>query len=47
MRDKVSNKLFRAFATANPEAVLNSKWSLGAKAGDRDLGSDDSLPVFA
>jgi hypothetical protein len=44
-QDKVSNKLFRAFAAANPQAVADSQWQIGAMAGDKDLGTDDRLPV--
>jgi serine/threonine protein kinase len=42
MQDKVSNKLFRAFAAAKPEAVSESKWQRGALNGE----SGDALPVF-
>lgn len=47
MENKVSNKLFRAFAKQYPEAVRESRWVQGAEVGDTDLGSkDDRLPVF-
>jgi formylglycine-generating enzyme required for sulfatase activity len=53
MQDKVTNKLFRAFAAVNPAAVAESKWKEGAVKAPADgklipLGSDDdTLPVFS
>jgi hypothetical protein len=47
MQDKVSNKLFLAFAKANPAAVKDSQWEKGGLVGDNDLGiHDESLPVM-
>jgi formylglycine-generating enzyme required for sulfatase activity len=51
MENKVSNKLFRQFAAANPGAVEGSAWTKGGFAGARDSGkdlgsADDTLPVL-
>ncbi len=47
METKVTNGLFRQFATAHPDAVRDSQWHKGAQAGPTDLGNtDDSLPVM-
>lgn len=47
MRDKVTNGLFRSFATHNPEAVKNSKWEQGGLVGGKLAGAGNPrLPVY-
>jgi hypothetical protein len=48
METKVSNEVFARFAAANPAAVADSKWKLGAVADKMNLGVEgrDNYPVF-
>lgn len=47
MANKVTVGQFRAFASAAPLAITDSRWLSGAKAGDKDLNnSNERHPVF-